>query len=95
MELGLLHDYFGNFSTRDEKYYFRMDGSTWGGFNPCQVRLKQVLEIHVGGFKDPKIPDRLGGARLGGGSQMGGQPGGMEPSGWWKVGQKRAGARWV
>ena len=28
METGLLHDLFGNFSTRGEKYYFCMEGST-------------------------------------------------------------------
>ena len=32
MELGLLHDFFGNFSTRGERYYFG-----WRG--PCEVRI--------------------------------------------------------
>ena len=27
MELGLLHDFFGNFSTLGERYYFRMEGT--------------------------------------------------------------------
>ena len=27
MELGLLHDFFGNFSTRDERYYFGWRGA--------------------------------------------------------------------
>ena len=27
MEWGLLRDFFGNFSTRGERYYFRMEGT--------------------------------------------------------------------
>ena len=32
MELGLLHDFFGNFSTRGERYYFGWRGA-------CEVRI--------------------------------------------------------
>ena len=34
MEMGLFHDYFGNFPTRDERYYFRVEGSTQGEIEP-------------------------------------------------------------
>ena len=34
METGLLHDYFGNFSTRGERYYFCMEGSMQGEIEP-------------------------------------------------------------
>ena len=30
METGLLHDYFGNFSTQGERYYFYVEGSMRG-----------------------------------------------------------------
>ena len=30
MELRLFRDFFGNFSTRGERYYFRVEGSTQG-----------------------------------------------------------------
>ena len=30
MELGLFRDFFGNFSTRGERYYFRLEGSMRG-----------------------------------------------------------------
>ena len=30
MELGLLRDFYGNFSMRDERYYFCVEGSTCG-----------------------------------------------------------------
>ena len=32
MELGLLHDFFGNFFTRGERYYFGWRGA-------CEVRI--------------------------------------------------------
>ena len=31
MESGLLCDFFGNFSRRDERYYFHMEGDTQDG----------------------------------------------------------------
>ena len=34
METGLLHDYFGNFSTWVEKYYFYVEGSMPGEIEP-------------------------------------------------------------
>ena len=34
MELGLLRDFFGNFSTRDETHYFCMEGSARGEIEP-------------------------------------------------------------
>ena len=33
--MGLLHDYFGNFSTRGERYYF-----TWGEIEPTQGKIE-------------------------------------------------------
>ena len=36
MELGLLCDFFGNFSMRDERYYFHVEWSMQGG---CKVRM--------------------------------------------------------
>ena len=45
MESGLLHDYFGNFSTRGERYYFCMEGSMWDErLNPREVKLKWTSE---------------------------------------------------
>ena len=38
METGLLHNHFGKFSTRGKKYYFHVEGSMQGGFNPSKVR---------------------------------------------------------
>ena len=35
METGLLHDYFGNFSTRGERYYF-----TRGEIEPTQDKIE-------------------------------------------------------
>ena len=35
METGLLHDYFGNFSTRGERYYF-----TQGEIEPTQGEIE-------------------------------------------------------
>ena len=32
MELGLFHDFFGNFSTPGERYYFCVEGSMRGVF---------------------------------------------------------------
>ena len=40
MEMGLLHDYFGNLSTRGERYYF-----TPGEIKPTQGEL----ETNIGG----------------------------------------------
>ena len=34
METGLLHNYFGNFSTSDERYYFCMKGSMQDEIEP-------------------------------------------------------------
>ena len=34
METRLLHDYFGNFSTPGERYYFFMEGSMRGEIEP-------------------------------------------------------------
>ena len=39
METGLLHDFFGNFSTRGDKYYFHVEGNKMR-LNPDEVRLK-------------------------------------------------------
>ena len=44
MELGLLRDFFGNFSMRGERYYFRMEGSTRGEIEPTQGEI----EMNVG-----------------------------------------------
>ena len=44
MESGLLHDYFGNFSTWGERYYFCMEGAHQVKLNPWEVRLEQTLE---------------------------------------------------
>ena len=43
MELGLLHDFFGNFSTRGERYYFGVEGSTRG--ENMYVRWECVLNM--------------------------------------------------
>ena len=34
METELLHDYFGNFSTQGERYYFHMKGNMQGEVEP-------------------------------------------------------------
>ena len=50
MEMGLIHDYFGNFSMRGERYYICMEGSTQGeiemnlGNAMWERRLKHTLE---------------------------------------------------
>ena len=36
MEWGLLRDFFGNFSMRGERYYFRVEGGMQGG---CKMRI--------------------------------------------------------
>ena len=43
IELRLLHDYFGKFSTQVKKYYFHVEESMLGDFNPHEVRLKWTL----------------------------------------------------
>ena len=48
MEWGLLRDFFGNFSTRGERYYFRVEGTcemrivTQGKKYLCEVTLRVV-----------------------------------------------------
>ena len=43
METGLLHDYFGNFSMWSERYYFLVEGSTWGEIEPMQGEIEMNL----------------------------------------------------
>ena len=51
METGLLHDYFGNFSTRGERYYF-----TPGEIGPMRGEIERTLELGGGGNSEkPKI----------------------------------------
>ena len=38
METGLLHDYFGNFSTRGERYYFKR-----GEIEPIQGKIEMNI----------------------------------------------------
>ena len=42
METGLLHDYFGNFSTRGERYYYCMEGRKQG-------EIETNIEMNMGG----------------------------------------------
>ena len=53
MEWGLLHDFFGNFSTWSERYYFCVEGSTWGGhevtFLTCGENSHTRWLFHGGG----------------------------------------------
>ena len=43
MEMGLLHDYFGNYSTRGEKYYFRAEVSMPGEIKPMLGKIEMNL----------------------------------------------------
>ena len=42
METGLIQNYFGN-STRGERYYFCMEGSTRGEIEPMQGEIEMNL----------------------------------------------------
>ena len=44
MELGLLHDFFGNFSMHGERYYFYDEGSMQGEIESTQGEI----EINIG-----------------------------------------------
>ena len=87
METGLLHDYFGIFSMQGEKYFFRVEGSMWCGFNAHKVRLKWTLKTNIGGT--PYQPDGWAGL---GDSQV------ESGLGWWgqmrSKRETRVGARW-
>ena len=54
METGLLHDYFGNFSTRDEKYYFRVEGNMQGEIEPRSGEIETSIESNIPAW----LPDR-------------------------------------
>ena len=43
METGLFRDFFGNFSTQGEKYYFCMEGSTRGEIEPMWGEIETNL----------------------------------------------------
>ena len=60
MESGLLHDYFGNFSMQDERYYFHVEGSRRGEDEPTlgeiEMNIRQlrnwmegILDLHKSG----------------------------------------------
>ena len=63
METGLLHDFFGNFSTRGEKYYFCMKGSMQDEIEPMHGKIETNIEtdiemnIPAGGGVPPSQPD--------------------------------------
>ena len=43
IEIGLLHDYYGNFSMQGERYYFHMEGSTQGEIEPTQGEIEMNI----------------------------------------------------
>ena len=43
VETGLLHDYFGKFSRRDERYYFHVEGSTQGEIEPTSGQIEMNI----------------------------------------------------
>ena len=54
----LLHHYFENFSTQSEKYYFHMEGSMAGGFEPMQGEIEMNIKMNIPGRGIPSKPDR-------------------------------------
>ena len=51
MELGLFRDFFGNFSTRGERYYFHVEGSMRGEIEPTQGDIEPTpgeIEMNIG-----------------------------------------------
>ena len=50
MEMGLLHDYFGNFSTRGERYYF-----TRGEIEPTRGEIEMNIG-KLGNLEKLKFP---------------------------------------
>ena len=50
MEMGLPHDYFGNFSTQGEGYYFCVEGSTQGEIEP----MRGEIETNIGKLANPE-----------------------------------------
>ena len=76
METGLLHDFLGIFSTRGEKYYFCMEGSTRDEIEPMRLNIKTNIKINI-----PAGRGRVGKmGRLGSGGQSGGAGGEGIPS---------------
>ena len=47
MEMGLLFDYFGIFSTCGEKYYFHVEGSMQGEIEPKQHQIEMNIETNI------------------------------------------------
>ena len=44
METGLLDKYFGNFSTRSERFYFRVEGGMQGEIEPMRGEIETNIE---------------------------------------------------
>ena len=57
MEMGLLHDYFGNFSTQGERYYFCMEGSMRGEIemNLRNGRWGGEIEMNIGKLRNLEL----------------------------------------
>ena len=47
METGLFHDFFGNFSVRSVKYYFRAEGSTPDEIQPKQGEIETNNKTNI------------------------------------------------
>ena len=105
METGLLHDFCGIFSMRGEKYYFRMEGSTWDEIEPTWGEIETSIQTNIparGGYPSSRLGMGVGhkvGARLGAGEQgkIGGRQSGGQIWEWWSggpdLGQREQGAR--